>query len=189
MTSNLDWQAIRSEYESGQSSLSSLEREHGVSRQAIKKRAIKEKWVTPQLQVTVTPDKQGGTNRDVNATLRVASALKLRAQKLTYQEIAQRCGYANAKSAHRAIQRELQRIVVENVEELRREESHMYDIGHSECWLLFMDRKNTWRLTAWDRILATSIERRKLLNLDVKPDDTLAGVTIIREYGVEVDRV
>lgn len=51
---SIDWAVIREQYESGRASLSSLEREHGVSRQAIKKHVLKEGWVTPRLQVTVT---------------------------------------------------------------------------------------------------------------------------------------
>ena len=134
-------------------------------------------------------DKQDKINRDVNATLRVAEALKLRAQKLTYQEIADRCGYANPASAHRAIQRELQRIVVANVEDLRREEAHMYDIAHGECWEAFMTKSNRSRFFAYDRVLETSKERRKMMGMDVKPDTLPDGTTIIRSFGVEVDLI
>ena len=78
------------------------------------------------------PENQGIQKRDVNATHRAVQAVQLRAQKVGYQEIAQRCGYGSAGAAHKAVMRELQRIVVSNVEELRREESTLLDTMHSE---------------------------------------------------------
>lgn len=187
--STVDWSAIRADYEQGMS-LRQLSTKYGISKSVIGERKFKEHWDRTDTRTVVSSLRVANPpTRDVNAVNRVALALKLRAQKLTYAEIAERAGYASASACRKAIQRELQRVVVENVEELRREEAQMYDIGHSECWLLFMDRTNTWRLTAWDRILATSIERRKLLGLDVRPDDVASGVTIIREYGVEVTKV
>jgi hypothetical protein len=181
---SVDWTAIRTDYENGLS-LRQLAAKYDVSKTYIIEKRNKENWNRPDRPTTDRPlSSQRVSNpptRDVNAVNRVALALKLRAQKLTYEEIARRAGYGSASACRKAIQRELQRIVVENVEELRREEANMYDIGHSECWLLFMDRTNTWRLTAWDRILATSIERRKLLGLDKKIDDVPGPSIIIQE--------
>lgn len=54
----IDWPAIRKRYEGGDINLSSLERDFAVTRQAIRKRLLKEGWVTPSVpskfQVTVT---------------------------------------------------------------------------------------------------------------------------------------
>ncbi len=135
------------------------------------------------------PENQGIQKRDVNATNRAVQAVQLRAQKIGYVEIAQRCGYGSAGAAHKAVMRELQRIVVTNVEELRREESALLDTLHNEVWHLAMDKKNKWRLNAVDRMLAISEARRRLFGLDAKNDDIMAGVTVIREYGAEVTKV
>src|SRR5690348_9478339 len=91
-------------------------------------------------------DNSGHKTRDVNAAQKVALALKLRAQKLTYEEIAARCGYGSKGACHNAIQRELSRVITENVDELRREEEYILNCLHAEIWDLFMDKKNRGRL-------------------------------------------
>jgi uncharacterized protein HemX len=138
---------------------------------------------------TYRHDNTKGTTRDVNAGTKAAKALELRAQKLTYDEIAVRCGFDSRGSAHHAVQRELQRVVVTNVEELRREELHMLNVMHSEVWELFTDKKNRWRLSAADRILAIAERRARLMGLDTATDAVAAGVTVIRSYDVETQRV
>jgi hypothetical protein len=178
---SINWQAVRDDYESGRFSQSALERKHGVSRPAIKKRAAKEQWVTSQLQVTVTPTKQGVPNRDVNAAIRVARALELRARKHTYQYIADECGYGDASTCRKAIMRELDRVVVDNVKELRQEESYTLDLWQVECSDLFFEKKNKGRLFALDRLLVISKDRRALYNLDKKPDDEVAQQNYIKK--------
>ncbi len=135
----------------------------------------------PQRHKKLSP--QRGTNpptRDVNAATRAVKALQLRAEKLTYEEIAHRTGYGNASACRKAVLREMHRVVVTNVEELRHEESAMLDIMHSKCWQSYSEV---------DRILRISEARRKLFGLDAKNDDIMAGVTVIREYGAEVTKV
>lgn len=129
------------------------------------------------------------TTRDVNAAQRAALAIKLRASKLTYEKIAQQAGYADRQTAHKAVQRELQRTVVSNVEELRREESVTLDIMQTECMKMFLDKENKGRLFAADRLLAIMERRARLFGLDAKPDAIPDGVTIIRSYGVEILKV
>lgn len=119
--------------------------------------------------------------RDVNAAPKAALAIQLRAQKLPYHEIAQRCGYDSKASAYNAVQRELQRTVVENVEELRREESAMLDQLHAVCWKLAMDEENKGRLFAIDRILAISERRAKLFGLDMKSDDPILQQNYVKK--------
>lgn len=129
-------------------------------------------------------------NRDANASQRAALAVSLRAKKLTYEEVALAAGYNSASACRRAILRELDRVVVENVEELRKEEAAKLDRLEHECWERLEDENHKKaKLFAVDRIVAITELRMKLLGLAVKPDDTLSCVTIIREYGVEVSRV
>jgi AraC-like DNA-binding protein len=119
---------------------------------------------------------KGNTTRDVNAAQRAARALAFRAQKLTYDEIAQRCGYNDRAAAHKAVQRELQRTVVENVEELRREELAMLDMLHAECWKRLEDGEyGRAKLFAVDRLLAISERRSKLMGLDTRSEELLAN--------------
>ncbi len=180
----VDWTQLRTEYESGSASLRELARAYQVSKTTIIERRNKEKWNRPDAirPVTAPPVKQIVPNRDVNAAVRAAEAAKLRAQKLTFDEIARRTGYGGASACRKAILREMQRVVVESVDELRREESAMLDVLQSEVWELAMDKKNTYRLYAVDRLLQISERRAKLMGLDVAKDGNLAAnITVIRE--------
>jgi hypothetical protein len=121
-------------------------------------------------------------NRDVNATERARRALKLRSQMLTYDEIAAQCGYSTRDAARKAILRELDRVVVKDVEELRKTELHMLNMMHSEIWKMFIDVNNKGRLFAADRILAISERRSKLMGLDIPVDQAMnTNITLIRE--------
>ncbi len=110
--------------------------------------------------------------RDPNAVQRVTLALQLRAQRVGYAQIAERCGYGSAGAAHKAIMRELDRCVVKNVDELRMQEADMLDRLHTECWDLAMDKKNRGRLFAVDRLLMISKARRELFGLDAKAGES-----------------
>ena len=122
------------------------------------------------------------TTRDINAAQRAALAMSLRAKKLTYEEIARQCGYADRGTCHNAVQRELARRVIPNVDEMRREELAMLDTLHSECWELAMDKKSTYRLFAVDRILAISERRSKLMGLDIPIDQAMNNnLLVVRE--------
>lgn len=123
-----------------------------------------------------------GNTRDVNAAQRAILALQLRAQKLTYEEIAQRAGYNDRAAAHKAVQRELQRVVVENVEELRQEEADGLDRLEAACWkrLESIDHEKAM-LFAVDRILAIKERRAKLFGLDQTKGDVIANQVVIRE--------
>lgn len=185
-----DWQKIRVEYESGDYSQSELERRNGVSRTAIKKRAIKEAWHKPEPRVPrfKQPATQKVQRRDVNAAERVAMAIELFKQRLTYDEIAKRCGYADRGSAYNAIQREMERRIVPNIDAYRQQELAILDAIHQKVWPLVMESPRP-DLFAVDRLMAISKARRELLNLDIPANDTISGVTIIREYNVEVGKV
>ena len=122
------------------------------------------------------------TPRDVNAGMRVTQALELRAKKLTYDEIASQCGYSDRASCYRAVQRELDRRVVTNVDEMRKQEADMLDQLHTVCWEMAMDKSNRGRLFAVDRVLAISERRAKLMGLDISKDSNLAAnMVVVRE--------
>jgi hypothetical protein len=112
----------------------------------------------------------------------VVLALQLRAKKLTYEEIAAQCGFADRSSCYRAVQRELERRVVTNVDHLRRQEGDMLDQLHVVCWEMAMDRSNKGRLFAVDRVLAISERRSKLLGMDVPVKEAVnSNVVVVRE--------
>lgn len=120
------------------------------------------------------------TNRDINAAERAALAVKLRASKLSYDEIAKRCGYSDRGACYRAVQREMDRVVVENVEELRTEELATLDYLQQQVMPLIEDKDNKSRLFAIDRLMRIHEERAKLLGLyaNGKPVD---APTVVRD--------
>ena len=129
-------------------------------------------------------DKQGGTNpvnRDVNAANRAIMAIQLRAKKMTYEEIAGRCGYANASSCRKAILREMQRVVVDNVDELRREEAEGLDRLESKCWerLEAGGDYDKAMLFAVDRIVQIKERRAKLMGLDQTQASAMASARVV----------
>ena len=122
--------------------------------------------------------------RDVNAAQRVQQAIKLRCAKTPYATIAAQCGYGSAGAAHKAIQRELRRISVENIDELRREELAMLDELQSICFEQIGEHgaRKPGVLFAVDRLLAISDRRSKLCGLNKEKDEqaVFAGV-VVRE--------
>jgi hypothetical protein len=130
-----------------------------------------------------------GKTRDVNAAQRVQTALQLRAQGLEYDEVAARAGYASRGAAHNAIRRELERTITSNVEEMRREEALILTQLHKRCMSAAMSETNKGFLFAVDRVLGIRERYARLFGLDAKNDDIMAGVTVVREYGVEVTKV
>ncbi|SRR6266567_57478 len=192
MTSNPDWQAIRSEYESGLS-LRQLASKYNVSKTYIIEKRNKEQWNRPTDHRPLLST-QSSQPLDVNSTTRLSLALSLRRQRYSYEEIAKQCGYADKSGAWRAIQGALRKRVVIDTDMLRAEESEILDEMHQKIWPFVVDPgsvdlKKKPDLWAVDRLMALSLARRQLFNLDVKPDDTLEGVTVVRSYGVEVDKV
>lgn len=112
--------------------------------------------------------------RDVNAATRVEMALKLRAKRMTYEEVARECGYASRGACHDAVMRELARRVDGSVDALRNEELDSLDRLEKICWDRLEDENKDYaraKLFAVDRILAIKERRAKLMGLDVRPDD------------------
>jgi hypothetical protein len=134
----------------------------------------------------IKKDTQGVQRRDVNAAQRVALAIELLNQRLNYDQIAQRCGYADRSGAYKAIQREMQRRIVPGIDEYRKQELNILDKIHQEVWQVAFETENKdgevkTNLWAVDRLIELSKDRRKLLNLDVRPEDVNASVVVIRE--------
>lgn len=120
--------------------------------------------------------------RDLNATQRVELALSLKAQGMTYDEIAARAGYGSRGAAHKAVMRELQRNISPKVEELRQEEALILTKLHKRCMAAAMDEKNAYFLYAVDRVLAIRERWAKLFGLDIPVDQAVAmNQIIVRE--------
>jgi hypothetical protein len=126
--------------------------------------------------------RNGPQTRDANAAQRAALAVKLRTQKVKYDDIANMCGYSSAQSAHKAVQRELERTVVENVDELRREELESLERLEFECWKIFQDKeRKKGQLFAVDRILSIKDRRAKLMGLDRLREEAVGAMVVVRE--------
>ncbi len=120
--------------------------------------------------------------RNMDAATRVSLALKLRAARQTYDQIAIACGYDSRGSAYKAVQRELQRTISTNVDEMRREELAMLDQLQAECYTRMKDKTHDKAmLFAVDRILHISERRAKLMGLDAQKDERPSNMVVVRE--------
>lgn len=176
MNRDIDWTAIRTDYENGQS-LRQLSETYGVSKSTIGERKYREQWY----QNRTDSNTQEVINRDVNASVRVADAIKLRQAGWTYERIAAQCGYTNAGSARNAVQRELDRVIVQAREEWQHDHISRLEKMHEEVWTLAMDRKARGRLFAFDRLLAITERQARLLGLDVKDEENNGPQVVIEE--------
>lgn len=176
MSRDINWSAIRADYEGGMS-LRQLAAKYGISKSTIGERKYNEQWD----QNRTDSSTQGPINRDVNAAVRVADAIKFRQAGWTYERIAAQCGYASPGSARNAIQRELDRVVVQSIEEWRNDHISRLEKMHEEVWALAMDKESRGRLFAFDRLIAIEEREAKLLGLDVKDEDVVGPQVIIEE--------
>jgi hypothetical protein len=143
--------------------------------------------------------KYRGGNRDLEHVARDAEAVKLRAEGLNYQQIADRLGWANKTTAYRSVERALKDILVPGVEELRKLEAERLDELRRKAYeVLTADHVVTQHgrivtdddgqpvkdhepvLKAIDRLLKVSVEYRKLFGIDapVKADITVHQVDV-----------
>jgi hypothetical protein len=179
--SNLDWEAIRADYESGLS-IRSLAAKYGVSKSVIGDRKFKEQWQqTERTDTRTKSNTQGVINRDVNAAVRVADAIKFRQAGWTYERIADQCGYASPGAARNAIQNELDRVIVQNIDEWRNDHTSRLEKMHEEVWDLAMNKKLKSRLFAFDRLIAIAEREARLLGLDTKLEEAPGPQIIIEE--------
>lgn len=133
------------------------------------------------------------TPKTISTAERTAEALRLRSQRLSYQEIAIRVGYHDSTAAYTAIHKALADHVLEEVELLRAEEAASLDSLEAECWRRLYDpRYAKSMLFAVDRIIAIKERRAKMLGID-QQQATIAGPQIIIEeaphgyLGITVD--
>jgi hypothetical protein len=120
------------------------------------------------------------------AAERATMAISLLKQRLSYDEIASRCGYSSRSAAWVAVQRELKRRITPEIDEYRKLELDILDEIHQKVWQVAFETENNdgekkTNLWAVDRLMELSKDRRKLLNLDVKPEDFNSSVVVIRE--------
>lgn len=178
---DLDWVSIRADFEAG-SSLSALERKYLVSRQAIKKRSVRESWKVPGV---TNPEVAGNSyqrkpSRDANAAMRVAEAIKYRQAGWTYARIAEQCGYSDHSAARQAIQRELDRHLAKDVDEWRQLHMSRLETMHEWTWDIAKDPKNKGRLFAIDRLLQIQERQSKLMGLDKPASGGVASQVVVR---------
>jgi DNA-binding Lrp family transcriptional regulator len=104
---------------------------------------------------------RGGFVKTEQGALNDTEALQLRSQGLTYREIAARLGI-NESTAHRRVQRALEAIPFEEVNDYRALEQIRLDALQLAIW----DKAMSGDLRAIDRVLAIAQRRAKLLGLD-----------------------
>lgn len=141
------------------------------------------------------------TVADVSGALRATQALQLRAQGLTYEEIAIRTGYSGRGAAHNAVQRALAQYSAPIIEDARKLEEFRLDQLLASIWPQAFDRieivqdadgnpkydkegnerkeKKLANLFAVDRILAIAERRAKLLGLDTPVQSGVVAAQIV----------
>lgn len=188
--SDIDWQSIRDDYEQG-ASLRVLAAKYGVSKSVIGARKHKEKWTEPtRTKARTSQNTQEVIHPDVNAAVRATAGFKLRYEEFcTWEEVAKRAGYASRGAAKNAVDREALRHISQDIEEVRKAEFYRIERLQSRCYKAAMDPDNESWSWAIDRFAVLSKRKSELMGLDAKPDALPDGVTIIRNYNVEVGQV
>lgn len=99
--------------------------------------------------------------------LRENKALALKEQGLTYTQIAQEIGYANAAGAWKAVARALGRERADRVETIRAYELRRFERRDRKLWAIFLNPKSTPELVlkAHEGLNQTSDRRARILGL------------------------
>jgi hypothetical protein len=181
--SEIDWTAIRTDYESGLS-LRQLAGKYNISKSAIGQRKYDEQW-TQQAQPVekwTAEQNSGHRTRDVNAAVRVQQALKHKLEGETWETVATLSGYASRGAAHDAVMRELDRCITHDVVELRTQQLYMLTQVQAKCYKAAMDPSNeNWYWNA-DRVVNYSKRISELMGCDIPVDSTInQNFTIVRE--------
>lgn len=113
------------------------------------------------------PIQRGGSRKKtsqrlIEAAERQAKALTLRKAGLSFEQIANQLGYADAASAYNAVKAALEKTLQEPAQELRDLECARLDAMLMGLW----KEASTGRWLAVDRVLAIMDRRAKLLGLD-----------------------
>lgn len=107
---------------------------------------------------------------------RALKALKMRTMRVSYDRIAQECGYATRGAAHQAVQRELAKIPREAAKELRTMELEALDVA-AAALRRKVERGDEWAI---DRMLKIMDMRAKLTGLyEVQADNGVADVRVV----------
>lgn len=181
--SDIDWQAIRAEYEAGGISLRKLAAKYNISKTYLIERRNNDQWNRPAILTTVQKDENAKSNtRDVNAAVKVHMAIKIYLEERpTWEEIAARAGYASRGAAHNAVMRELNRCVTHDVKELRTVELYMIEKTQARSYKEANDpSREGWTWSA-DRFIALSKRKSELMGLDKRPDEELANQNYIKK--------
>ena len=113
--------------------------------------------------------------RDAAAALRAVQALNLRKLGMTYEQIAQQCGYGSRGAAYHAVQRELARTLQEPADELRKLEAQRLDDLY-RAMIPKALKGDGWSV---DRCLRIMERRAALLGLDYRPDQAQAQAQMV----------
>lgn len=180
--SEIDWTAIRTDYENGLS-LRQLAGKYNVSKTTIGERKYKEQWQRAQSDNRTDNANTGYITRDVNAAVRVHSALKLYLEERpTWETIAARTGYGSRTAAWIAVQREIHRCITEDIKELQAEDLYMLQQVQARCYKAATDEKNKDWTWAVDRFISVSERKAKLMGMDTPVDQAINNnFTVVRE--------
>ena len=107
------------------------------------------------------------TPRSINAAEKAKLAISLRKQGYTLEEIALQCGYQDKSGAYRAIKRELDNVVAEEVEDLRKMEMLRLDAMLKVCIKEALEG-NLW---AVDRVVNISKRRSEITGMDARAEE------------------
>lgn len=179
--SEIDWAAIRADYETG-IPLRRLAEKYGIPKSVLGRQKFKEQWDRPQKSGTPTKT-QEIIHPDLNAALRAATAFRLRFDEFkTWEEVAQLAGYASRGAARNAVKREAGRHITHDLTEIREEELYRLNRLQARCYTAAMDETNEDWTWAIDRFAVLSKRKSELMGLDKPVDDAAnANLLVIRE--------
>jgi hypothetical protein len=104
--------------------------------------------------------------------------MQLRVLGFTYEAIAKQCGYSDRQTAWNAVQREMKRAVKEPAENLRQLEAERLDA----LLRSFLPAALKGDVKAAGKVLDIMDRRARLFGLDVRPEDAVSTVPVVREY-------
>ena len=131
-------------------------------------------------------DNQESVNpSDTNAFSRVVLALQLRRIGHTYEEIAQRCGYASPSGAYKAIKAAEAKIIHDEARALVALQLSQIQFALTNAVMPKIEKGDLW---AVDRLVPLLKRQAELLGLDAKETPLVAQV-LIRQYAADTEAV
>ena len=179
------WELIRSEYEEGIVSVSSIATKYDIAPVEIYNKSNSDGWDKSNRRKKPQKEKDPSTPivRDINDAVRTHMAIKLYLEERpSWDEIAARCGYHSRGAAHTAVKKELSRCITHDVMELREEELFMIQQLQTRCYRVATDKRSKDWTWAIDRFVALSKRKSELMGMDAKTTDTsMSNLMVIRE--------